>query len=59
MVLAGGLNEEVTMAWWEAVLDSLGLVALVVVLSFCFLFVRQRAISRSGGTFECSVRTGR
>jgi hypothetical protein len=45
------------MAWWEAILDSIGLVALVVVLAFCFLFVRRRAISRAGGTFECSVRT--
>jgi hypothetical protein len=45
------------MAWWEAILDSLGVIALVVVLAFCFLFVRRRAISRDGGTFECSVRT--
>jgi hypothetical protein len=45
------------MAWWEAILDSLGLVALAVVLVFIFLFVRRRAISRGGGTFECSVRT--
>jgi len=45
------------MSWWEAILDSLGAVALVVVLTFCFLFVRRRAISRAGGTFECSLRT--
>jgi hypothetical protein len=45
------------MAWWQAILDSLGLVALLVVLAFLFLFVRRRAISRDGGTFECSVRT--
>ena len=45
------------MAWWEAILDSLGLIALVVVLIFLFLFVRRRLISRDGGTFECSVRT--
>ncbi len=45
------------MAWWEAILDSLGLVALLVVLAFLFLFARRRLISRDGGTFECSVRT--
>src|ERR1044072_2369767 len=45
------------MAWWEAILDSLGVIALVVVLAFVFLFVRRRVISRDGGTFECSVRT--
>ncbi len=45
------------MAWWQAILDSLGLVAVVVVLAFLFLFVRRRLISRDGGTFECSVRT--
>lgn len=44
------------MAWWKAILDSLGLVALVVVLTFVFLFVRRRVLSRFGGTFECSVR---
>ena len=45
------------MAWWEAILDSLGLIALVVVLIFLFLFIRRRLVSRDGGTFECSVRT--
>lgn len=45
------------MAWWQAILDSLGLFALLVVLAFVFLFVRRRLISRGGGTFECSVRT--
>jgi uncharacterized protein DUF2550 len=44
------------MAWWEAILDSIGLVALFVVLAFVFLFGRRRWISRGGGTFECSVR---
>jgi hypothetical protein len=44
------------MAWWQAILDSVGLVALVVVLFFVFLFGRRRWISRAGGTFECSVR---
>jgi hypothetical protein len=45
------------MAWWEAILDSLGLVLVAILLVFVFLFVRRRVISRSGGTFECSVRT--
>ena len=44
------------MAWWQAILDSVGLVALFVVLAFVFLFGRRRWISRDGGTFECSVR---
>jgi hypothetical protein len=44
------------MAWWEAILDSIGIVALLVVLAFIFLFGRRRWISRGGGTFECSVR---
>ena len=44
------------MAWWQAILDSLGLIAFVILLAFLFLFVRRRVISRSGGTFECSVR---
>lgn len=45
------------MAWWAAILDALGAVALVVVLAFLFLFARRRLISRGGGTFECSLRT--
>ncbi len=45
------------MAWWEAVLDSVGTLAALVVLSLLFLFARRRWLSRSGGTFECSLRT--
>ncbi len=44
------------MPWWEAVLDSAGLLAVLAVLSLLFLFARRRWLSRSGGTFECSVR---
>ena len=44
------------MPWWEAVLDSLGVVAVLGVFGFVFLFVRRRLLGRAGGTFECSVR---
>lgn len=44
------------MAWWQDLFDGLGLLGLLVVLAFAFLFVRRRVLSRSGGTFECSVR---
>lgn len=45
------------MSWWEAVLDSFGLLAALVALAFVALFVRRRWLSRSGATFECSLRT--
>ncbi len=44
------------MSWWEALLDSVGILALLAGLSLVFLFSRRRWLSRSGGTFECSVR---
>ena len=47
------------MPWWEALLDSLGALALLLALVFAFLFARRRWISRPGSTFECSVRTWR
>ena len=44
------------MPWWEAVLDSLGVLGVLALAAFAFLFGRRRWLSRSGGTFECSVR---
>lgn len=44
------------MAWWLTVLDSLGVVAALLVLTLLWLFLRRRWLSRLGGTFECSVR---
>jgi hypothetical protein len=45
------------MSWWEAILDSLGLIVAVIGLLLLSLFVRRRLLSRSGATFECSLRT--
>ncbi len=45
------------MSWQAAIVDSLGLIAGVVALAFVSLFVRRRLLSRSGATFECSLRT--
>jgi hypothetical protein len=44
------------MSWWEAVLDLVGILAVLGVLSIAALVARRRWLSRSGGTFECSVR---
>jgi len=44
------------MPWWEAVLEGLGLIAVLAALGLVGLFVRRRVINRRGGTFECSVR---
>jgi Protein of unknown function (DUF2550) len=44
------------MPWWADILDVVGLLAAIAVTLFLFLFVRRRVLSRSGGTFECSVR---
>jgi hypothetical protein len=44
------------MAWWQDLLEVLGLLAVLAALTLAFLFVRRRVLSRSGGTFECSVR---
>ena len=45
------------MPWWLTVLDSLGALAALLVLTLLWLFARRRWLSRLGGTFECSVRT--
>lgn len=44
------------MVWWEDILDLIGLVAAVVLVLLAYLFVRRRALSRGGVTFECSTR---
>ena len=44
------------MPWWADILDVVGLLAVLAVAVFLFLFVRRRVLSREGGTFECSVR---
>ncbi len=44
------------MPWWETLIDSFGLIAVVVAGALGYLFLRRRWLSRSGGTFECSVR---
>ena len=47
------------MSWWEALLDTVGILGVLALLALVFLFSRRRWLSRSGGTFECSVRTRR
>lgn len=44
------------MPWWADILDVVGLLVLVAAAVFVFLFGRRRALSRKGGTFECSAR---
>lgn len=44
------------MPWWEWLLDTAGLLLLLVLLYALALFVRRRALSRHGGTFELSYR---
>jgi len=44
------------MPWWEALLDSIGVVVACIAAAFALLFMRRRLLSRAGGTFECSVR---
>jgi hypothetical protein len=44
------------MPWWQWVVDSAGVLLLLVVLYGLGLVVRRRFISRHGGTFEFSVR---
>ena len=41
---------------WQWLLDSAGVVLLVVILFGVVLVVRRRVLSRHGGTFELSVR---
>ena len=45
------------MPWWEAILDSLAVLAVLLLVGFVALFVRRRWLGRSGGVFECSIRT--
>jgi len=49
------------MAWWEWLIDSAGLLLLLVLLYGIWLVFRRRWLSRNGGTFEFSarVRSGR
>lgn len=47
------------MPWWEAILDSLAVLAVLLLAGFLVLFVRRRWLGRSGGVFECSIRTKR
>ena len=44
------------MAWWQWVVDSVGVLLLLVVLYGVGLVVRRRWITRDGGTFELSHR---
>jgi len=44
------------MALWQWLLDSAGVVLLVILLFGLLLVVRRRVLSRNGGTFELSVR---
>ncbi|QNN51969.1 DUF2550 domain-containing protein [Nocardioides mesophilus] len=44
------------MAWWQWLVDSAGLVLLLVFGYGLWLVIRRRWISRNGGTFEFSVR---
>ena len=45
------------MAVWRWLIDSAGVVLLLALLYGLLLIVRRRWLSRSGGTFELSVRT--
>jgi uncharacterized protein DUF2550 len=45
------------MPWWADILDVLGLLGVLALAVFLFLFIRRRVLSRKGGTFECSLRT--
>lgn len=47
------------MPWWADVIDLVGLVALLVLACFVYLFARRFLLSRAGGTFECSLRMRR
>jgi Protein of unknown function (DUF2550) len=44
------------MAVWQWLLDSAGVLLLVILLFGLLLVVRRRVLSRKGGTFELSVR---
>ena len=44
------------MSGWLGVLEILGLLLVLAVLLLVLLAARRRWLSRSGGTFECSLR---
>lgn len=44
------------MSGWLGVLEILGLLLVLAVLLLLLLAARRRWLSRSGGTFECSLR---
>jgi hypothetical protein len=44
------------MAWWEDLLDVIGLLLAVTLVYGVGLMVRRRILSRAGGTFELSHR---
>src|SRR3954451_15116322 len=44
------------MSGWELLLDSAGLVLLLVICYGLMLVLRRRVLSRHGGTFELSLR---
>ncbi len=44
------------MPWWQWVVDSIGVLLLLVLLYGLSLVVRRRWITRDGGTFELSHR---
>ena len=44
------------MPFWQWLLDSAGVLLLLVLLSGLLLVIRRRWISRRGGTFEFSIR---
>jgi Protein of unknown function (DUF2550) len=46
------------MAVWQWLLDSAGVIVLVLVFLVAALVIRRRLISRHDGTFELSVRDG-
>ena len=45
------------MPWWQWSADVAGLCLLLLVLYAAALLVRRRLLTRSGGTFEVSLRT--
>lgn len=44
------------MSGWLGVLEALGLLLVLAVVLLLLLAARRRWLSRSGGTFECSLR---
>jgi len=46
------------MPWWQWVVDVLGVAIALVVVYAVALIARRRWISRAGGTFDLSLRSG-